>query len=210
MENKKHVWRKEEKDIYLPGTKPVIINIPTFKYFSVDGAGDPNSGVMQDHMGALYSLSYGVSMSYKKGMEPKGFYNYTVYPLEGVWDLSDEAKKVFDEGWSKDDLVFSLMIRQPDFVTQEFFDKIREWTKEKKPNRMLDETKLIEITEGRCCQMMHIGSYDDEKKSFDLMDEFCKEQGLRRTSKKHREIYLSDPRRTEPAKLRTVLRFKVK
>ena len=191
-------------------TKPVIIDIPKLKYITVDGAGDPNSGILQDYMEVLYSLSYGISMSYKKGIQPEGFYNYTVYPLEGVWDLNDEAKKMFGEGWNKNDLVFSLMIRQPDFVTKEFFDKMRDWTKAKKPIKMLDEAQLVEITEGKCCQMMHIGSYDNEKRSFDMMECFCNEQGLARASKKHREIYLSDPRRTEPSKLKTVLRFKVK
>ena len=116
---------------------------------------------------------------------------------------------MFDTDWSKDDLVFTLMIRQPDFVTPEFFEMIREITKKKKPNNMLDETKLIEIKEGKCCQMMHIGSYDSEPESFAMMEKYCKEQGLSRISKKHREIYLSDPRRTEAAKLKTVLRFKV-
>jgi len=210
METKKHEWRKHEKEIYLPKTKPVILDIPTFKYISVDGQGDPNSGAMQDHMGALYSLSYGIKMSYKKGIEPKDFFQYTVYPLEGVWDLNEKAKKVFDQGWKKDDLVFSLMIRQPEFVTQDFYQTILEMTKQKKPNRMLDEAKLSDISEGKCCQMMHIGSYDDEKESFDIMEKYCEEQGFERASKKHREIYLSDPRKTENNKLKTVLRFKVK
>jgi hypothetical protein len=209
MSGTKHEWRKSEKEIYLPKTKPVIIDIPEFKYFSVRGEGDPNKEVFGEYIGALYSLSYGVSMSYKKGIEPKGFYNYTVYPLEGVWDLKEEAKKVFDEGWSKDDLIFDAMIRQPDFVTQEFFESIREQTKVKKPNKHLDEVELLSIKEGKCCQMMHIGSYDDEAQSFEKMEIFCKEQGLERAAKTHREIYLSDPRKTEPDKLKTVLRFKV-
>ena len=209
MANIKHEWRKQEKEIYLPKTSPVIIDIPAFTYLAVEGEGDPNSGAMQDHMGALYSLSYGISMSYKKGIEPEGFYNYAVYPLEGVWDINDEAKKVFGKGWSKADLIFKLMIRQPDFVTPEFLEEIKQITKKKKPNKMLDEVKLIEIKEGKCCQMMHIGSYDDEPESFAMMEKYCKKQGFERISKKHREIYLSDPRKTEAAKLKTVLRFKV-
>ena len=209
MESKNNEWRKEEKDIYLPKTKPVIIDVPEFKYISLDGSGDPNSGALKEHMEALYALSYGIRMSYKQGIEPEGFYQYTVYPLEGVWDLTDEAKKVFDKGWSKDDLVFSVMIRQPDFVTQEFFSEIRDIVRRKKQIAKLDEAKLIKITEGKCCQMMHIGSYDDEPESFGQMERFCKEQGLERTSKKHREIYLSDPRKTDATKLKTVLRFEV-
>ncbi len=210
MEQQKHEWRKQEKEIYLPKTKPVIIDIPKFKYFSIKGEGNPNGDVFQECVEALYSLSYGVKMSYKKGMEPKDYFQYTVYPLEGVWDLNDAAKKVFDKGWSKDDLVYNVMIRQPDFVTQEFFNAILEQTKAKKPNSKLDEVQLLEITEGKCCQMLHIGSYDDEPASFEKMEAFCKEQGFERASKTHREIYLSDPRRTEADKLKTALRFMVK
>lgn len=210
MEDKKHEWRKHEKEIYLPKAKPVIIDVPSFKYITVDGQGNPNGDEFQKCVEALYSLSYGIKMSYKKGIEPKGFFQYTVYPLEGVWDLNEQAKKVFDRGWKKEDLVYTIMMRQPEFATQDFFSSILEMTKKKKPNEKLLDAKLIDMDEGKCCQMLHLGSYDDEKESFDIMEKYCEEQGLERASKKHKEIYLSDPRKTETAKLKTVLRFKVK
>ncbi len=82
----KYEWKKKEKNLYLPKAKPEIIDIPSFKFFTLEGKGNPNDEFFADYVGALYSLSYGVKMSYKKGIEPKGFYDYIVYPLEGVWD----------------------------------------------------------------------------------------------------------------------------
>ncbi len=102
------------------------------------------------------------------------------------------------------------MMRQPDFVTDEFAQKIIEITKKKKPSKLLTEVKFGTINEGKCVQMMHLGSYDDEPVSFAIMEEFGKENGLLRLSKTHREIYLSDARKVEPDKLKTVLRVKVK
>ncbi len=209
MENVKHEWRKKEKDIYLPKAKPVIVDIPEFKYIALDGAGNPNSEAFQEYVEALYAIAYGIKMSYKKGIEVEGYFQYTVYPLEGVWDITDEAKKGSGNGWSKDDLVFKLMIRQPDFVTDEFFEKIKESVKVKKSNKKIDEVRLIRMTEGMCCQILHKGSYNDEPESFKMMEDYCTEQGYKRSLKTHREIYLSDPRKTADDKLKTVLRFKI-
>jgi hypothetical protein len=102
------------------------------------------------------------------------------------------------------------MIRQPEFVTENYALEIIEKTKKKKPNKLLDEVRFITIEDGDCVQMMHIGSYDNEPVSFRLMEEFCNENNLIRQAKPHREIYLSDPRKVVPEKLKTVLRFKVK
>lgn len=102
------------------------------------------------------------------------------------------------------------MIRQPDFLTEAWYQYFLEQVKNKKPNLYLDKVRYQQITDGLSCQMMHIGSFDDEPESFSKMEEYCREQGYIRTSKIHREIYLSDPRRTEAVKLRTVLRFPVK
>ncbi len=102
------------------------------------------------------------------------------------------------------------MIRQPGFVTPEYALSVIERTKAKKPLPRLKDARFEVLEEGRCVQMMHIGPYDDEPASFARMEEFCAVQGLRRLSKVHREIYVSDPRRTAPEKLRTVLRFRVR
>lgn len=205
----KHEWRKAEKEIYLPKNKPGIINIPAFKYFTIEGEGNPNIDAFPEYIGVLYSLSYAIKMSYKKGMEPDGFYDYAVYPLEGVWDIKEEAKKKMMEVINKDDLVFKLMIRQPDFVDADFADKMLSITKEKKPHELLENVRFEVIEEGRCVQMLHLGSYDSEPESFKLMEDFATSQGWKRLSKKHKEIYLTDARKVAPEKLKTVLRFRV-
>jgi len=206
----KHEWKKIEKQYYLPKTKPEVIEIPKFNFFTIAGQGNPNDSFFADYIGVLYSMSYGVRMSLKGGFAPKGFFEYTVYPLEGVWDISEEAKKKGIKKLDKSTLVFDLMIRQPHFVTKEFFTEVLERIKEKKPHELLDHVKFKQIEEGACVHMMHHGSYDDEPASFGIMENFCEEKGLVRTSRTHREIYLSDARKVAPEKLKTVLRFEVK
>ncbi len=205
----KHEWRKHEKSIYIPKSKPEIIDIPKSKYFTIKGAGNPNDDGFSDYIGVLYSLSYAVKMSYKNGLEPEGYFDYTVYPLEGIWDITEEAKRNFTDTISKDDLIFKLMIRQPDFVSNEFAEIITKLTVRKKPHKLLEKVKFEELYDGKCIQMLHIGSYDTEPDSFKIMEEFALENGLKRLSKTHREIYLSDPRKVIPEKLKTVLRFSV-
>ncbi len=205
----KHEWRKHEKDIYLPKQKPVLINIPAFNYFTIEGKGNPNDDFFAEYIGVLYSLAYAAKMSPKKGITLEGYFDYTVYPLEGVWDISDKAKQNYSGKLNKNDLVFKLMIRQPEFVTNEFADQIIDITKKKKPHKLLEEVKYETIEEGKCVQMLHVGSYDSEPASFAKMEEFCEENELERFSKKHREIYLSDARKVVAEKLKTVLRYKV-
>ncbi len=205
----KHEWRKSEKLIYLPKNKPEFLKIPKFKYFTIRGEGNPNSDSFTKFIGVLYSLSYAVKMSYKKGLQPEGYFDYTVYPLEGIWDLNEEAKKSTEYVLNKDDLVFQLMIRQPDFVNTEYAKQIIALTKEKKPHPLLDIVTFESITEGACVQMLHLGSFDNEPASFSIMEEYSNVNGMRRLSKIHKEIYLSDPRKVFTDKLKTVLRFQV-
>jgi len=205
----KHEWRKAEKQFYLPKNKPELVSIPKFKFFTIEGAGNPNDDFFAEYIGVLYSLSYGVKMSPKKGIEPKGYFDYTVYPLEGVWDLNEEAKKSFDGTFNKNDLVFKLMIRQPDFVDSHFALKILEESKKKKPHELLEKARFEEINEGYCVQMLHLGSFDNEPESFRLMECFAEQRNCGRISKTHKEIYLSDARKVPPEKLKTVLRFRV-
>lgn len=203
----KHEWRKHEKSIYLPKSKPEIIDVPTYKFLTIEGEGNPNGEQFTECIAALYSMSYGIKMQLKKGETPEGYCDYTVYPLEGVWDINDEAKKVFTGTINKDDLVYKVMIRQPDFVNEAFVEQIRTLVKAKKPQPLLDKVVFEEITEGKCIQMLHLGSYDNEATTFDIMEAFAEESGVKRLSKIHREIYLSDARKVAPEKLKTVLRF---
>lgn len=206
----KHEWRKKEKSIYLPKNSPSIVDIPNYAFLTIKGAGNPNSPAFGDYITALYSLSYAIKMTLKKIEQPPvGYYDYTVYPLEGVWDITEEARKSYTGTINKDDLVFELMIRQPDFVTSNFFQEMLTQTKNKKPSSFLDQVHFQKIEEGKCVQMLHIGPYEKEAASFEQMEAFATQNQWHRRSKIHREIYLSDFRKVAPEKLKTVLRFSV-
>ena len=136
----KNEWRKDEKQFYLPKNKPELISVPGFKFFTINGEGNPNDDFFPEYIGVLYALSYAVKMSPKKRMEPQGYFDYTVYPLEGVWDLSEQAKKSFKGAINKNELIFKLMIRQPDFVDYKFAMLILEQAKQKKPTPVIGES----------------------------------------------------------------------
>lgn len=203
----KYEWRKQAKDLYLPKNKPEIIIVPRFNFFMIDGKGNPNDASFSEVIGVLYSLSYAIKMLPKKEIIPEGYFDYTVFPLEGIWDLAEEAREL--EILDKNSLIYTMMIRQPDFVTDGLAQEVIQRVKIKKPHPLLDKVKFKSLEEGRCVQMLHLGSYDDEAESFSMMEEFCLNNDLKRTSKIHREIYISDPRKVQPEKLKTVLRFKV-
>jgi hypothetical protein len=202
----KYEWKKNDKVLYVPKNQPEVITIPPMKFFMLNGKGNPNNESFSEAVGVLYSLSYGIKMMPKKGTTPEGYFEYTVFPLEGVWDLAEEARGL--EVLDKDSLIYTIMIRQPDFVTDELAQSVIENTKLKKPHPLLENVQFGSIEDGLCVQMLHIGPYDTETESFNKMEAFCKENNLRRVSKIHREIYITDFRKTAPEKLKTVLRFK--
>lgn len=202
---KKMLSQTEYKKLYQPKNEPVIDNIPQFKFVTIEGTGNPNHPDFALATEALYTLSYAIKMSYKKPNPPQGYYPYKVFPLEGVWDLVDKSKPSTD----KDNYAYKLMIQQPDFVDQQVFDLFLNQILQKKDNPKLKLLKFEEIKEGMCCQMLHIGSFDDEKVSFDRMESFSLSLNYKRLSKLHKEIYLSDPRKVEQSKLKTILRFQV-
>ncbi len=202
----KHEWKKQEKEIYMPRNKPEVVTVPEYKYFMLDGRGNPNKEEFSEVIGVLYSLSYAVKMMPKKGFTPEGYFDYTVYPLEGVWDLAEEARGL--DKLDKDSLIYTAMIRQPDFVTEELAADVINSVKHNKLHRLLENVRFGTLMDGLCIQMMHIGPYDDEPQSFATMQDYCEKMNMRRTSMIHREIYISDTRKTAPEKLKTVLRFK--
>ncbi|WP_298839625.1 GyrI-like domain-containing protein [Clostridium sp.] len=204
----KFEWRKQEKNFYLPKDKPNLVTVPEQKFFMISGKGNPNDEEYSEKIGVLYSLSYAVRMMPKQGYIPEGYFEYTVYPLEATWDLTQEGKK-FKE-LNKDELLYTIMIRQPDFVTQDIVDRAFENVRKKKDHSFLADVTFETMEDGLSVQMIHIGSYDDEPKSFELMDKYCLDNNLQILSDvHHREIYLSDSRRTEKSKLKTVLRYMV-
>lgn len=206
---KKFEWRKQLKDLYLPKEQPMLVDVPEIQFFALNGRGDPNTNEQfTKQIETLYSLSYTIRMMPKKGIVPEGYYEYTVFPLEGVWDL-DEVGRSLDY-LDKNHFVYTLMIRQPEFVTEQLFHEALDMVREKKPDLFFDDVKFVTMTDGLCVQAMHIGKYEDEPKTFQKMEQFCEENNLERIDLTHREIYISDVRRTAPEKLKTVLCFKVK
>ena len=205
----KYDWKKAGKQFYLPNALPELIEVPAFRFFTIEGKGNPNDPAFAEYIGVLYALAYSVRMSPKQGNAPEGYYEYTVFPLEGVWDIDDDAKRKYTGKLDKDTLVFKLMIRQPSFVNPEYAKKTIEKNRLKKPGALWEKVAFEEIEEGKCIQMMHLGSYDSEPESFRLMDELAASMKLSRTDHTHREIYMSDPRKVKPEKLKTVLRYKV-
>jgi len=204
----KHEWRKQEKQLYIPKQNPELIIVPEQKFFMIKGKGNPNNEDFSKRVEALYSLSYAIRMMPKQGHTPEGYFEYTVYPLEGIWDLTEKGRKL--DTLDKDELLYTIMIRQPDFVTQEVVDKAFENVRKKKFSPVLDEVLFDTIEDGLSVQMLHIGSYDDEPISFNRMNMYIEENNLEKITLVHREIYLSDVRKVEPSKLKTVLRYKVK
>jgi hypothetical protein len=196
----KYEWKKSEREIYLPKDTPALVDVPKAKYFTISGRGNPNDTEFSDKIGVLYSLSYAVRMMPKNGFTPNGYFEYTVYPLEGVWSGNLTDKSTFE---------YNIMIKQPDFVDESVFEKALEIANKKKPSPLLKEVGFEEIEDGLSVQILHIGSYDDEPTSFAKMDEFAIANNLKRQGKMHREIYLSDPSKTSQGKLKTVLRYTV-
>lgn len=203
----KHEWRKKEKVLYIPKTQPTVIEVGEYPYFTLCGEGNPNSEPFAEAIGVLYSLSYAVKMMPKRGIEPEGYYDYTVYPLEGIWDLADKTKA--NEPLDKNNLKYKIMIRQPDFLTEELAAKVIEYTRKKKPHKLLSDVKFEHLSDGLCLQMLHLGSYDDEPASFAKMQQFCEDNGYIRAEHIHKEIYLTDARKTAQEKQKTTLRFSI-
>jgi len=204
----KHEYRKSEKEFYLPPSRPTFVTIPSFNFLSIKGEGNPNNKDFSRRVETLYALSYAIRMAPKGGITIPGYSEYTVYPLEGVWDINDNAKKS-GTSFSKEDLVYTIMIRQPSFVTSSTIEMAKKLKEKTHPSLLFNEVSFQTYEEGEVVQMMHVGSFDTEQDSFDQMQQFVHDNGYMRSSMLHREIYLSNIKRTVPDKLKTVLRFSV-
>ncbi len=205
-------FKKEYKDLYLPPKKPTVIDVPKMRFVMVDGQGDPNtSEYYKKAVELLYGISYGIKMSKKTGNKPKGYFDYVVPPLEGFWWFEEDY---FDGSviGRKNEFNWTMMIRQPEFVTPLVFENAKEVLSKKKPGIDISIIRLEDFTEGLCAQIMHIGPYDNEPLTVAMLDAFISEQGCRTdmsVSRKHHEIYLGDPRKTAPEKLKTVIRHPI-
>ncbi len=205
-------YKKEYKDLYAPKTTPMQILVPPMTFITVGGAGDPNAegGAYQGAVGLLYALSYTVKMSKMGGSAPEGYFDYVIPPLEGLWWMAGGFQGV--DYTRKSDFCWISMIRQPEFVTKEVFSWACDEARKKKgvdPS----SAKLETLDEGLCVQCMHIGPFDDEPATVAKIEAFIRENGLKNDIndvRHHHEIYLGDPRKTDPKKMKTVLRIPVK
>jgi hypothetical protein len=204
-------FKKTQRELYQPGKTPSVIDVPPMVFFMVDGVGDPNTGeAYKSSIEVLYSLAYAVKMSKMGANQPEGYFDFVVPPLEGLWD----SYPGMDTGrLDKSKFRWVSMIRQPDFVTPEVFESAKETVRRKKPKLDLSLTRLETFEEGLCVQVMHFGPYDDEPTTVAAMDAFAIESGYQldfSEKRWHHEIYLGDPRKTAPEKLKTVIRHPVR
>lgn len=203
-------FKKEYKEYYLPKNKPSIVDVPKMNYIAVRGKGNPNeeNGDYQNTLGLLYGVAYTIKMSYKGDHKINGFFEYVVPPLEGFWWQDGKDGIDYDH---KEQLNFISIIRLPDFVTKIDFDwAIAEATKKKQD---FSRVEFLTYDEGLCVQCMHIGSYDDEPATVELMHKFTEDNGYKldmTNTRYHHEIYLSDPRKCDVSKLKTVIRHPIR
>lgn len=201
----KYEWKKNEKNLYGVKQKPQLIEVPTAYYIMIKGEGNPNESDFSNRVSALYSLAYGIKMLFKNmEKEELEYSDFTVFPLEGIWEKSD------DEEFDKNKLKYTIMIKQPYFITKEIFELAFEKVKKKKPNELYDEVSFDCIESKKAIQILHIGSFDTEIESFEKLDNFANEMNLERSEKLHTEIYLNNKNRTAEDKLKTILRYNVK
>ena len=205
-------YKKEYKEFYMPKNKPSIIEIPEMNYIAVRGKGNPNdeNSEYKNSIGLLYAIAFTIKMSYKGTHKIEGYFEYVVPPLEGFW--WQEGNKSGINYNDKDKFNFISIIRLPDFVTREDFKwAIDEVTKKKKQD--FSKVEFLTYDEGICVQCMHIGSYDNEPETIDIMHKYMIENGYEldiTNTRFHHEIYLSDPRRCNVDKLKTVIRHPIR
>lgn len=209
-------YKKQDKALYSPTTSPSIIDVPRMQFVAVSGRGDPNEidGEYQRAMSLLYGISFTIKMSKYGKSTPLNYHDYVVPPLEGLWDI--DLDEIHDFGVAdKSKFDWISMIRLPEFVKEPIFEWAKSELIKKKPE--LDFSKLFyfDFEEGTCAQIMHVGPYDDESRSIKSLEDFVESSGFTEDfdlekHRYHHEIYLGDPRKTAPSKLRTIIRHPIK
>ncbi len=204
-------FKKEYREFYMPKGVPGIVDVPRMNYIAVRGQGDPNQedGKYKRAIGLLYGIAYTIKMSKKGDRRIDGYFDFVVPPLEGFWwqegvDGVDYAHK--------ENFRWVSVIRLPDFVTKDDFGwAVREASIKKKAD--FSKAEFLTYDEGLCVQCMHTGPYDDEPETVARMHTFLEQEGYVpdiTAQRMHHEIYLSDARKTEPEKLKTVIRHPIK
>ena len=202
---KKRDYKKELKYLYNASAKKVeIVEVPHMNFIMIDGEGDPNtSQAFQNAVEVLFAISYTLKFMIKKGTEE---IDYGVMPLEGVWWAEDMSEFSLE---NKDNWKWTLMIMQPEFVTEKLFNESIKQVKKKKNLVALPKVRFESFSEGKAAQIMHIGPFSEEESTIEKVHNFIKENGFRLTGK-HHEIYLSDIRKAAPEKWKTIIRQPIK
>ena len=204
-------YKKEYKKFYFPPRRPEIADIPEMNFLAVRGRGDPNEegGAYRQALGMLYAVAFTIKMSRLGKHKPEGCFDYVVPPLEGLWWQEGVHGVDYTR---KADFRWISLIRLPEFVTKPVFDRaVREATEKKQ--RDFSRVEFFSWDEGLCVQCMHIGPYDDEPATVAAMEEYARGQGYGpdfSQGRFHHEIYLSDVRRCQSGKLKTVIRQPIK
>jgi hypothetical protein len=192
--------KKDLKPLYQPAARDVVqVDVPRFQFLMIDGEGDPNtSPAYAQAVEALFSVSYSAKFMLKKGPLAR---DYAVMPLEGLWWADDlSAFTTHDKASWK----WTMMIMQPSFVTPDLIEAAMAEVKRKKQLPAIDRLRLEDFLEGRCAQVLHIGPFSEEGPTIERLHQFIDARTSR--TGKHHEIYLSDIRRTAPAKWKTIIR----
>jgi len=204
---KKIDFKKELKHLYKPSTKEVtIVDVPSMNYLMVDGEGDPNTaGEAREAIEALFPVAYALKFMVKK----EKVIDYVVMPLEGLWWTDDMTEFSME---NKDIWKWTYMIMQPEFVTEDMYDKALLQVEKKKNPPALSKMRFESLHEGLSVHIMHVGSFSDEGPTVQKLHNFIKENGYKFDGliEKHHEIYLSDLRKTSPEKMKTVIRQPIK
>ncbi len=212
---------KLNKEMYSPKDTPSVIEVPAMKFIMVDGFGNPNdvNGEYTNAVSLLYALTFTIKMGLKFKKLPcseDAFTDYKVPPLEGFWWLQDDLDMNFTQ---KEKFCWTSVIRQPDFITGNIFLQAKDEVRKKKPELDVSKARFEEFEEGLCVQCMHIGPYDMEPATIAKINDFITEKGFTHDIsgltpdghiRRHHEIYLSDPRKANPVKMKTILRHPVK
>lgn len=204
-------YKKEYKEFYMPKGTPSIVTVPKMNFAAVRGSGDPNEegGEYRMSIGLLYGIAFTIKMSKKGDYQIDGYFDYVVPPLEGFWWQKGVNGIDYNH---KENFEWISVIRLPDFVTKDDYEwAVRKATEKKKQD--FSKAEFFTYDEGLCVQCMHIGAYDDEPATVDVMHRFMKEQGYAldiSDRRYHHEIYLSDARKVAPEKRKTVVRHPIK
>lgn len=203
-------FKKDRKDLYDPPTAPAIVDVPEMPFLMVDGKGNPNtSKAYAEAMQILYGLAYTIRMNKAE----EGYFEYVVPPPEGLWSLTDASFRGGGAIADKEQFLWTMMLRQPDFVTAKVFLAAKEKLAKKKPGLDLTLARLETYAEGLCVQAMHLGPYDAEPETVRLMERYREQRGFQPDftgKRRHHEIYLSSPQKTAPEKMKTILRHPIK